>query len=147
MNKRLYRSNSDRVLGGVCGGLAAYLGVPAIILRIFFILWMILGEFSLMVYIILWVVIPRQGDTGAFRTEDLGIRLRQFGEEVGDAFRQPGSQMITYAGIGLISWGVYNLLVRLGVHILPIGYTQYVWPVLLIIAGVFVLIKTLKKDK
>ena len=51
---------------------ADYLGIPAIILRIFFILWMILGEFSLLIYAILWVVIPRQGDTGTFRTEDLG---------------------------------------------------------------------------
>ena len=145
MNKRLYRSETDRVLGGVCGGLADYLGIPAIILRIFFILWMILGEFSLLIYAILWVVIPRQGDTGTFRTEDLGIRLRQMGQEVGDVFHQPDSQLITYAGVGLIVWGVYNLLVRLGVRLLPVGYTQYVWPVLLIVAGGFILFKTLQK--
>ena len=147
MNKRLYRSESDRVLGGVCGGLAEYLGIPAIILRIFFILWMILGEFALLAYVILWIVIPRQGDTSAFRTEDLGIRLRQFGQEMGDVFRQPDSQLVTYAGVGLIVWGVYNLLARIGIRILPLGYTQYVWPVLLIIAGAFVLYKTLKKNK
>lgn len=147
MNKRLYRSESDRVLGGVCGGLAKYLGIPAIILRIFFILWMILGEFALLVYIVLWIVIPRQGDTSAFRTEDLGVRLRQFVDEVGDVFRQPDSQLVTYAGIGLITWGVYNLLARIGIRILPLGYTQYVWPVLLIVAGAFVLYKTLQKKK
>ena len=57
MNKRLYRSETDRVVGGVCAGLAVYLGIPAIVLRVFFILWMILGEFSLPVfimYIMLW---------------------------------------------------------------------------------------------
>lgn len=145
MNKRLYRSESDRVVGGVCGGLAVYLGIPAIVLRIFFILWMILGEFSLPVYVILWVIMPRQSDTSTFRTEDLGIRLRQVGQEVGDVFRQPDSQMITYAGVGLIAWGVYTLLMRLGIHIIPVGYTQYIWPVLLIAAGAFVLFKTLRK--
>lgn len=147
MNKHLYRSESDRVLGGVCGGLAQYLGIPAIVLRIFFVLWMIMGEFSLLVYILLWVIIPREGDTSDFRTEDLGIRLRQFGQEMGDVFRQPDSQLVTYAGVGLIVWGVYNLLARIGIRILPLGYTQYVWPVLLIIAGAFVLFKTLKKNK
>ena len=147
MNKRLYRSDSDRVLGGVSGGLAQYLGIPAIILRIFFILWMILGEFALFAYIILWVVIPRQGDASTFRTEDLGLRLRQFINELGDVFRQPDSQLVTYAGIGLITWGAYNLLLRLGIRLIPYEYSQYVWPVLLIIAGVFVLFKTLRKNK
>ncbi|MDK2982290.1 MAG: hypothetical protein PWQ55_2637 [Chloroflexota bacterium] len=147
MNKRLYRSESDRVLGGVCGGLAQYLGIPALILRIFFILWMILGEFALFVYVILWVVIPRQGDSSTFRTEDLGVRLRQFVNEVGDVFRQPDSQLVTYAGVGLITWGVYNLLARLGIRLLPYEYTQYIWPALLIIAGGFILFKTLRKNK
>ncbi len=145
MNKRLYRSETDRVVGGVCAGLAVYLGIPAIVLRVFFILWMVLGEFSLPVYVILWVVIPRESDTSTFRTEDLGIRLRQVGQEVGDVFRQPDSQLITYAGVGLIAWGVYSLLARVGIRILPLGYTQYIWPVLLIAAGAFVLFKTLRK--
>ena len=145
MNKRLYRSETDRVVGGVCAGLAVYLGIPAIVLRVFFILWMILGEFSLPVYVILWVIIPRESDTSSFRTEDLGIRLRQVGQEVGDVFRQPDSQLITYAGVGLIAWGVYTLLARVGIRILPLGYTQYIWPVLLIAAGAFVLFKTLRK--
>ena len=75
------------------------------------------------------------------------MRLRQFVDEVGDVFRQPDSQLVTYAGIGLITWGVYNLLARIGIRILPLGYTQYVWPVLLIVAGAFVLYKTLQKKK
>jgi len=147
MNKRLYRSDANRVLGGVCGGLGDYLGISPVILRIFFILWMILGEFSILVYMILWLVIPRQGDMGTFRTEDLGVHFRQLGQDIGDVFHEPGSQLITYAGISLIVWGVYNLLGRLGVHLFPVQYTQYLWPVLLIVAGAFVLFRTLTKKK
>ncbi|REG08441.1 PspC domain-containing protein [Pelolinea submarina] len=147
MNKRLFRSDTDRVFGGVCGGLAEYLGIPAIILRIFFILWMILGEFSFFIYAILWVIIPVEGDTSTFHSEDLGFRLRQIGQEVSDIFHQPDSQIITYAGAGLIVWGVYRLIAQTGIRILPVGYDQYVWPVLLIIAGAFVLFKALKRKK
>jgi phage shock protein C len=147
MNKRLYRSEKDRVLGGVCGGLAEYLGIPAAILRIFFVLWMILGEFSLFIYVILWLIIPNEGDTSTFRTEDLGFRFRQFAQEMGDVFRHQDSKLITYGGVGLVAWGVYILLERLGIQVIPVAYSQYVWPALLIIAGAFILIKTLQKKK
>jgi len=55
--RRIYRDPDDRMIGGVCGGLGAYLGIDPVILRIVFILFLIFGV-GLLVYIILWIVVP-----------------------------------------------------------------------------------------
>lgn len=60
MDTRLVRSASDRMLGGVCGGLARYFGIDATIVRLVFVL-AVLSGLSPLIYIILWVVIPQEG--------------------------------------------------------------------------------------
>lgn len=59
MTKRIYRSRTDRVIAGVCGGLAAYIPVDPVIVRIIAVL---LGLWSfgtvLLVYLILALLIP-----------------------------------------------------------------------------------------
>ena len=58
MERRLYRSQRDRVLGGVCGGLGEYLGLDPTIIRLIFILLALLGGHGILLYLILWLVIP-----------------------------------------------------------------------------------------
>lgn len=55
--KRLYRDPDDRVLGGVCSGLAAYFNIDMVIIRILMIFALFSG-FGFMLYIILWIAIP-----------------------------------------------------------------------------------------
>jgi phage shock protein PspC (stress-responsive transcriptional regulator) len=57
--RRLYRSENDKMLGGVCGGLAAYLKIDPSFVRILYAI-LILGSFgtALLLYIILWVALP-----------------------------------------------------------------------------------------
>jgi phage shock protein PspC (stress-responsive transcriptional regulator) len=57
--RRLYRSENDKMLGGVCGGLAAYLKIDPSVVRIIYAL-LILGSFgtALLLYIILWIALP-----------------------------------------------------------------------------------------
>jgi len=57
--RRLYRSENDKMLGGVCGGLAAYLKIDPSVVRIIYAL-LILGSFgtALLLYFILWVALP-----------------------------------------------------------------------------------------
>lgn len=57
--KRLYRDPENRVLGGVCGGLGVYFDVDPIIIRIVFLVVFLLFGVGLLVYIILWIVIPK----------------------------------------------------------------------------------------
>ena len=57
--KRLYRDVDNRVLGGVCSGIAAYLNTDPVFIRIAFAIFLILSfGTSIPIYIILWIVIP-----------------------------------------------------------------------------------------
>ena len=56
--KRLYRSKDDRVIAGVCGGLAEYFNVETTWVRILFIVLLIAALSTLVVYLILWVIVP-----------------------------------------------------------------------------------------
>lgn len=59
-NRRLYRDPDNSVLGGVCGGLGSYLGIDPVILRIIFIILLIVGHgVWALVYIVLWIAIPK----------------------------------------------------------------------------------------
>lgn len=54
----LRRSRSDRMLGGVCGGLAHYFGVDPVLVRLIFVVIALIVGSGLLLYIVLWVLIP-----------------------------------------------------------------------------------------
>ncbi len=59
--KRLYRSRKDKVLGGVCGGIAEYLDVDPVVVRLIWaIATLISMGFGIIAYIIAWIVIPEE---------------------------------------------------------------------------------------
>lgn len=150
MKNRLYRSESNRVLGGVCGGLGEFLGIDPLFIRIFFVAWTVLGEFSVLIYFILWVVMPSKtaSDAGEkFHSDELGARIRLVVDEIRMIVHQPGPELITFAGIGLIAWGVYYLLRRFGFPWFAWDFTPYLWPALLIVAGAFVLFRAASREK
>ncbi|MBO5855992.1 MAG: PspC domain-containing protein [Alistipes sp.] len=60
MNRRLLRSRTDRMIGGVCGGLAQYFGLDSSTLRVISALLILFGGMSVWVYLILWLVIPEE---------------------------------------------------------------------------------------
>lgn len=57
--KRLTRSTQDKWIAGVCGGLAQYLGWSPAVVRLLFVLSCLLPGPQFVLYIILWVVIPK----------------------------------------------------------------------------------------
>jgi len=56
---RLRLSNADRWLAGVCGGIAAVTGVESYVWRLIFVLGLFLGGFTLLLYLLLWIFVPR----------------------------------------------------------------------------------------
>ncbi|MCY9787079.1 PspC domain-containing protein [Nocardiopsis sp. EMB25] len=58
---RLVRSDSNRLLTGVCGGMAAFLGIDATIVRIAFVVFALLGG-GVFVYILAWLLMPAEGE-------------------------------------------------------------------------------------
>ncbi len=63
--KKLYRSNDNRWLAGVCGGVAEYFDVDPTLIRVLFILFSFVVGGGLIVYLILWLVIPLAPDVDA----------------------------------------------------------------------------------
>lgn len=58
MSQKLYRSEDNRMIAGVCGGLAEYLNIDPSIVRLIFVLIILYGGSGLLVYLILWIILP-----------------------------------------------------------------------------------------
>lgn len=58
--KKLKRSRSESMIAGVCGGLGDYFGLDPTVVRLVFVLLALLGGPGLVLYVILWIVMPRQ---------------------------------------------------------------------------------------
>lgn len=69
---RLTRSRDDRLLGGVAGGLGAFLGLDASLVRLVFVLLAVFGGSGILLYLALWLVVPPADD--AERTVDANLR-------------------------------------------------------------------------
>ena len=61
--KKLYRSRSDVVIAGVCSGLADYIGLDPIIVRLVFLLLLFAALGGFWLYIILWIIMPVQPES------------------------------------------------------------------------------------
>jgi phage shock protein C len=57
-SKRLFRSRTDVMLGGVCGGLAKYLNVDPTVIRLVFVLLLFIGGGGFWIYLVLWFITP-----------------------------------------------------------------------------------------
>ena len=65
--RKLYRSRSDRAIAGVCGGLADYLGIDPLVIRLLTLFLILFGGLSIWVYIILWLIVPEEPQTFTIR--------------------------------------------------------------------------------
>jgi phage shock protein PspC (stress-responsive transcriptional regulator) len=58
MEKKLQRSQTDKILAGVCGGLAEYFDIEAVWVRLAFALAFIFAGSGVLIYIVLWIIMP-----------------------------------------------------------------------------------------
>ncbi len=58
MEKKLYRSRQNRMLGGICGGIGEYLNVDPTVVRLLWVLFTFVGASGLLAYLICLVIIP-----------------------------------------------------------------------------------------
>ena len=60
--KKLYRSNNDRIIAGVCAGLGDYINIDPTIVRLIFMILFLMGTGGFWIYIILWAIVPLPPD-------------------------------------------------------------------------------------
>lgn len=56
--KKIYRSKSDKIFGGVCGGISEYFDIDSSLVRIVAILLLLINGFGLLAYVLAWIIIP-----------------------------------------------------------------------------------------
>jgi len=153
MKTKLARSQTDKMLAGVCGGLAAYLGIEAIWVRLFFVLVTVVPNgFGVLLYIILWIIMPEAGreDLPADQriqanAEDLAGRAQEFAQNVEQTVRAlPNRQAGILIGVALIVFGVVFLLNNLNLF-WWFRFDQW-WPLLLIVGGLALLVSRVRRE-
>ena len=119
MNRRLYRSRTDTILGGAAAGLASYLNTDPALVRI---AWAILvpltGGAALIAYIVAWVVVPEEPAGAASAARDAEATDPVTGETIAPvaaAATEPVSRPSDgrggmVVGIGLVLVGLWFLL-------------------------------------
>ena len=152
MENRLYRSQTERMLGGVCGGLGKYFQIDITIVRLFFVAFTILGGIGPLIYIILWIVLPVEGlpaSDGQPQTLD-GEELKERAEMVRDEFvsavRQPNQNTTRFIGIALILVGGYIFMKQMNFPWLAWLDTKVILAGLVLLAGAVLLLRAMRKD-
>lgn len=58
--KRLYRSRKDKIIAGVCGGIAEYFNVDPVLIRVLWVLGALAVGCGVLAYVICWIIIPQK---------------------------------------------------------------------------------------
>lgn len=136
MNKKLYRSRTDSMIAGVCGGLAEYFNVDTILVRIAAVVLALTAHGAgLLAYLIFWIIVP-QKPLGEVVVETGDSQTVAVEGEESKTERKSG---ILFVGAGLIVLGALFLLD----NFIPALFFSIgkLWPVVLIVIGILVLKK------
>jgi phage shock protein PspC (stress-responsive transcriptional regulator) len=156
---RLYRSSTDKMVFGVCGGLADYFNVDSVLVRIAFVVLTLAWGAGLLFYLLLAILVPKQESTVAEPGDVMRENLQTIATEateagrrgvdtVSSAFRRESSdqsepsdspdQRRNTLAIILIAIGVLILLANLGLF-RWFDWDTF-WPILLILLGFAIII-------
>lgn len=144
----IYRSETNKIIGGVCGGLGEYFNIDPNIIRLIFVLLTVFGGSGLIIYLILWIILPSKSQTGSsndhFRENinEVKEKAREFAHDIRngvkgqDSSKPQNRNLIAYTAIFL---GILFLLNNF-------GFSTYInldrlWPVLLIILGLSIILR------
>jgi len=150
---QLSRSESDRMIAGVCGGLAHYLGLDPLIIRIVFVILALTNGVGIAIYALLWIFVP--GENAVFSDRETTVRENvdeirdtavSFGQDAREGFSKkwdwstPGNLTMT-GGAVLIGVGLLLLMQNLGL----LRWVGRLWPLALVAVGVVILLNNLKE--
>lgn len=140
---RLYRSEKNKVLGGVCGGLGEMFDIDPSIVRLIFILMFVFGGSGLLIYLLLWLIIPSEGQGSAsHETVKKGVdEMRGRAHEFAEKFRsrEKGGNR-SFVGWVLLLLGILFLTNSLGIA----SHFDFFFPFIFIIVGLFMIYQAKK---
>ncbi len=152
----LYRDPGRRMVAGVCAGLADYFAVDRSLIRLVFVLWALASRTGFMAYVVLWLMLPVRGSPDRSREQlvrDGVAEMRQEATAMAQQMRRalggpvartaPDRRTLVLGG-ALIALGLVLLAENTGL----LGWIRLgnLWPLVLILAGVVMLRRALKRD-
>lgn len=156
MEKRLYRSRSDRMVWGVCGGLAKYFEIDPVIIRLVAVLSIFISGLGILAYIILAIVVPLESsaatepkDIMKENVQEMKETATQLGQELRSTFgsKEASGEVAkerhrarNILGIILIVLGVIFLLANFG-----FPWLRYLWPLVVIAIGALIIFSSRRK--
>ncbi len=160
MAKRLYRSRDDRMICGVCGGLAKYFDIDPVIVRVIAILLIFASGTGILAYIILAIVVPLESsqasepkDVIKENVEEMKQTASQLGDEIRSTFAKkegapeetakPRQRSLNVFGIILIVVGVLFLLASF--NLFSWLHWRYLWPLILVAIGLLIIFGARRK--
>lgn len=138
--RKLYRSETDKVIAGVCGGLGEYLELDPVLIRILFVIFTLAGGAGVVMYILLWVIVPTKSDATTPYEQSLknnGEEIKQRASSIAASIQDQKSRQVW--GWLVIFIGAFILLWNFGAF----GWFKIdlLWPILIILLGIFVIFK------
>ncbi|MBA7561768.1 hypothetical protein ES708_03410 [subsurface metagenome] len=160
MKKRLYRSRSDRMIWGVCGGLAEYFNIDPTIIRVIAVLLIFANGIGILAYIILAIVVPVESskatepkDVIKENVEEMKETASGLGHEIHSSFeKEEGSseeaakarhRNRNLLGIILVIIGIFFLLASF--DLFWWFRWSYLWPVILVAIGLLIIVGARRK--
>ncbi len=153
MAPQAFHRGNDRILGGVCSGLAAGFHLDPLWVRLAFVLLAFFQGIGLFLYLVLWLVMPEQPERSApVRSgfESMGDDLKRIAGELkgqfaaADAQPQPVGRATQGLVLGIVLVAVGALL--LGVNTRIVTWSE-VWPVAVIALGAVLLIRAASRAR
>lgn len=139
MTRRFFRSRNDRMVSGVAAGLADYLQIDPVLIRVAFVLAAFADGMGVLAYIILWILTPQQPWVMAYNAMNPGSTTN-------DDTRPTMPPLHERSGMsGTIIFGIILIVlgaITLTENLLPQLDLSLFWPVLLIAIGVGLIIKS-----
>ena len=126
---RLMRSETDKMLAGVCGGLAEYLNIDPVLVRLAFVVLFLASGIGLAIYVLLWFILPTPS-----RAQPV-IRVMDESMTSDPADLKARFSPAATVGVIMILFGAFFLLSQFG------WVNSAFWPIVLIGAGLFYLIR------
>jgi phage shock protein PspC (stress-responsive transcriptional regulator) len=150
MENRLYRSRTKKVVAGIGGGLGDYLDIDPVIIRIIIVLITIFNGVGLLIYIIMWIIIPEEPHTAASEKPGPNVNYSEESKDektVSDAAPQENPPK---SSGGRIIFGVLLILVGLvflSEKFFPFLDFEFVFAVGLIALGIAILVNFSNKSE
>ncbi len=145
---QIYRSETNKVVAGVAGGLGEYFNIDPTIIRIIFVLLTIFGGSGILIYLILWIVIPSENSSEKLSTEsiknnleDLKGKAKTFAHDLKFSKNNTPTKNDSkfWWAVLIIAVGIVFLFNNLG--ILNFFEFRKFWPLLLIAFGLTILFR------